>query len=60
MTSTRLTPVGVLRVLLIGYRMHLKMLATSAFNGVLQVIWPLFFATVGSVLNECPSLPNCA
>lgn len=50
MTSARPTPVGVLRTLVIGYRMHLKMLATSAFNGVLQVIWPLFFATIAFLM----------
>lgn len=50
MTSVRLRPTGVLRVLAVGYRVHLKMLATSAFNGVLQVIWPLFFATIAFLM----------
>jgi ABC-2 type transport system permease protein len=49
-TSSPVRPLGVVRVLLVGYRMHLKMLATSAFNGVLQVIWPLFFATIAFLM----------
>ncbi len=32
-------------MLVIAWWLHLKMLAVSAFEGVLQVIWPLFFAT---------------
>lgn len=36
---------AVLRVLALGWFFHLKMLARSAFDGVLGVIWPLFFAT---------------
>ncbi|NUR05628.1 MAG: ABC transporter permease [Nocardioidaceae bacterium] len=35
----------VLRLVSVSYWLHLKMLATSAFEGVFQVIWPLFFAT---------------
>jgi len=41
-----MTAVGVGRALVVGYWMHLKMLATSAFNGFLAVVWPLFFATI--------------
>ena len=29
----------------IAFWLHLKMLAASAFDGIFQVIWPLFFAT---------------
>jgi ABC-2 type transport system permease protein len=32
-------------MLVIAYWLHLKMLAVSVFEGVFQVIWPLFFAT---------------
>jgi len=37
--------VSVLRVIVIGWLMHLKMLSRSWFNGVLGVIWPMFFST---------------
>lgn len=45
MTATRL-----LRVLAVGWWIHLKMLARSAFNGILQVLWPLFFATLAFLM----------
>ena len=32
-------------MLAIAYWLHVKMLAVSAFDGIFQVIWPLFFAT---------------
>jgi ABC-2 type transport system permease protein len=38
--------VKALRLLWLGFVLHLKMLSKSAFNGVLGVIWPLFFATI--------------
>jgi ABC-2 type transport system permease protein len=34
-----------LRLLGLGYVIHLKMLSRSAFTGLLGVLWPLFFAT---------------
>jgi ABC-2 type transport system permease protein len=34
-----------LRLVRLGWLLHLKMLSRSAFDGVLGVIWPLFFAT---------------
>jgi hypothetical protein len=34
------------RVLAIGFRLHLKMMTRSSFDGLLNVLWPLFFATV--------------
>jgi ABC-2 type transport system permease protein len=34
----------------LGWWFHLKMLARSAFNGVLQVLWPLFFATIAFLM----------
>jgi ABC-2 type transport system permease protein len=44
------SPARVLRVLALGWWFHLKMLARSAFNGVLQVLWPLFFATIAFLM----------
>jgi ABC-2 type transport system permease protein len=35
-----------LRLLTIGWLFHFKMLARSSFNGVLGIVYPLFFATV--------------
>jgi ABC-2 type transport system permease protein len=40
----------VLRMLVISYWLHLKMIAVSVFDGVFQVIWPLYFATVAFLL----------
>ena len=37
---------NALRLLWVGFVLHLKMLSMSAFNGILGVIWPLFFATI--------------
>jgi len=34
------------RLLAIGWLVHLKMLSQSVFDGLLGVLWPLFFATV--------------
>jgi ABC-2 type transport system permease protein len=34
------------RLLALGWVFHLKMLSRSAFDGLLGVMWPLFFATV--------------
>ncbi len=38
------------RVLARGWWLHLKMLARSAFDGVLGVVWPLFFATTAFLM----------
>jgi ABC-2 type transport system permease protein len=35
-----------LRLLALGWLFHFKMLSRSAFDGLLAVLWPLFFATV--------------
>lgn len=34
------------RVLGVGWLLHFKMLSRSSFDGVLGVLWPMFFATV--------------
>lgn len=36
---------GTLRMLAVLWWLQLKMLAVSAFDGIFQVVWPLFFAT---------------
>ena len=40
----------VLRLLGISYWLHLKMIAVSVFDGIFQVVWPLYFATVAFLL----------
>ena len=45
-----MSPARLLRVLGVGWWIHLKMLARSAFNGILSVIWPLFFATLAFLM----------
>jgi ABC-2 type transport system permease protein len=35
-----------LRLLGVGWVMHMKMLSTSSFNGLLAIVYPVFFATV--------------
>lgn len=40
----------VLRLVAISYWLHLKMIAVSVFEGVFQVIWPIYFATVAFLL----------
>jgi ABC-2 type transport system permease protein len=36
---------SILHMMAVAWWLHLKMLAVSAFEGLLQVIWPLFFAS---------------
>jgi ABC-2 type transport system permease protein len=40
----------ILRLLALGWAMHFKMLSRSAFDGVLGVLWPLFFATTAFLM----------
>ena len=40
----------VARVLAIGFALHLKMMTRSSFDGLLGVLWPLFFATVAFLM----------
>ncbi|MEP6695529.1 MAG: ABC transporter permease [Pseudonocardiales bacterium] len=37
---------NVLRLIARGWLLQVKMMSRSAFNGVLQIVWPLFFATI--------------
>jgi ABC-2 type transport system permease protein len=41
---------AALRLVWIGWLLHFKQLGRSAFNAVLQVLWPIFFATVAFFL----------
>jgi ABC-2 type transport system permease protein len=38
------------RVLAIGFVLHLKMMMRSSFDGLLAVLWPLFFATIAFLM----------
>jgi ABC-2 type transport system permease protein len=40
----------VLRLLAVSYWLHLKMIAVSAFDGIFQVIWPIYFATAAFLI----------
>jgi ABC-2 type transport system permease protein len=35
-----------LRLLALGWLFHVKMMSKSAFDGLLAILWPLFFATI--------------
>ncbi len=38
------------RVLAVGFAFHLKMMMRSSFDGLLGVLWPLFFATIAFLM----------
>ena len=40
----------VARVLGRGFALHLKMMMRSSFDGLLGVLWPLFFATIAFLM----------
>ena len=44
-----------LRLLALGWLFHFKMLARSSFNGVLGIVYPLFFATVAFFMYRAGS-----
>jgi ABC-2 type transport system permease protein len=46
------------RLLLFGWLLHLKMMMRSAFNGVLSVVWPMFFATTAFFMYRAGRDPN--
>jgi ABC-2 type transport system permease protein len=48
--------VRALRLVAVGWTMHVKMYWRSAFDGVLQVLYPLFFATIAFFLFEPSAL----
>lgn len=39
-----------IRLLGLGWMLHMKMMSRSAFDGLLGVLWPLFFATVAFLM----------
>jgi ABC-2 type transport system permease protein len=39
-----------LRLLGFGWLMHVKMMMRSAFNGILSIVWPMFFATTAFLM----------
>ena len=43
-------PSRAARVLLVGFGLHLKMMTRSSFDGLLGVLWPLFFATIAFLM----------
>ncbi|HEY7483631.1 MAG TPA: ABC transporter permease [Streptosporangiaceae bacterium] len=40
----------ILRVVMLAWWLHVKMMSRSAFESVLQVVWPLFFATTALLM----------
>ena len=48
-TGTR-SSLRVARVLVRGFALHLKMMMRSSFDGLLGVLWPLFFATIAFLM----------
>jgi ABC-2 type transport system permease protein len=46
------------RVFAVGWLMHVKMFSRSAFDGLLAVLWPLFFATVAFFMFRAGAGPN--
>jgi ABC-2 type transport system permease protein len=48
----------LLRMFGVTYWLHVKMLATSAFDGVFQVVWPLFFATTAFLVYRQSGNPH--
>ena len=46
------------RLLSLGWLLHLKMLSRSAFDGILGVIWPLFFATTAFFMFRASDDPS--
>lgn len=49
---------GVPRMLAVTWWLHLKTIATSAFEGFLQMIWPLFFATTAFLVFRVTGDPG--
>jgi ABC-2 type transport system permease protein len=45
-----MSPSRVLRIVAVGWWLHLKMMSRSALQGVLMVMWPLFFATTALLM----------
>jgi ABC-2 type transport system permease protein len=43
-------PPRIARVLAVGFALHVKMMTRSSFDGLLGVLWPLFFATLAFLM----------
>jgi ABC-2 type transport system permease protein len=50
--------VRTVRLLALGWRFHFKQLSRSAFDGVLAILWPLFFATVAFFMFRAGGDPD--
>jgi ABC-2 type transport system permease protein len=48
----------IVRLLALGWALHFKMLMRSSFDGVLGVLWPLFFATTAFFMFRAGASPN--
>jgi ABC-2 type transport system permease protein len=48
----------ILRLLALGWAIHFKMLTRSSFDGVLGVLWPLFFATTAFFMFRAGASAN--
>ena len=46
------------RLLTVGWVMHMKMRSRSVFDGLLQVLWPLFFAAIAFFLFRAGGGPE--
>ncbi len=46
------------RLFALGWVLHFKMLSRSAFDGLLAILWPLFFATVAFLMFRAGSDPE--
>ncbi len=51
-------PARTARILLVATWLQLKIVATSAFDGFLNVVWPLFFATTAFLLYRQSADPQ--
>ena len=50
--------VSPFRLLRFGWALHFKMLSRSAFDGVLGIMWPLFFATIAFLMFRTGAEPS--
>lgn len=54
----RPTVIRYLRMMAVAWWLQIKVIATSAFDGVLQVVWPLFFATAALLVYHVSHRPG--
>lgn len=45
-----MSPFGLARMVLVAWWLHLRMMSRSALQGVLMLMWPLFFATTALLM----------